>query len=477
MDRGRRSPVSFSTMSAAAQASSTAPMLRVAAVWGTTVLHLQTLRSGESFEFGERTIPMPDGLSLPDVPVRGSGAGWELDAKGSQGGLVRLRGRDEDPVALARSGAGVPIVPGDFGVIQYGLFSIFFQYTSGAQQAKGRSALELLLFLAILSSIIFHFGLFGMLGALSTPPAIPKPLELTSPEEFAARFRIKRIEEEPPQPVAAEDKGSGVKDPGLHDKKPQGGGQKMKGAEGKFGLKGDKDKSELPGDVKPSTNLGGLSEVLDSQAGKEIRSTLETIKSVSDALGGLNAKDIVLGAGGGMGLKGGGPGGGGTGAGVPFGAGNLNTGAGPGAGGGFGMGGGGLGGRGSGGNGRGGAGGGNGSGNGPGEAKVAVGAATPAAHGGLTPEQVRRVVMAHTGALRACYETEAQRNPNLKGGISVAWQIEPGGNVASAQIRQSQLSNPRVEGCVLRQVKAWRFPTSDAATTVADYPFRFGVGG
>ena len=32
--------------------------------------------------------------------------------------------------------------------------------------------------------------------------------------------------------------------------------------------------------------------------------------------------------------------------------------------------------------------------------------------------------MAHAGALRACYESEAQRNPNLKGGISVAWQID-----------------------------------------------------
>ncbi|MFO0671320.1 MAG: hypothetical protein U0235_17100 [Polyangiaceae bacterium] len=287
-----------------AAAAAQAPMLRVAAVWGTTVLHLRTLRKGESFTLGDGTIAPPDNVELPELPVKGSAQGWEIDPKGTLGGLVRLRGRDEDPVALSQSGTGVPIVPGDYGVLQYGLFSIFFQYTSGAEQAKGRTNFELLLALAVVSSVIFHFGIFGMIGALSTPPAIPKPLELTSPEEFASRFRIKRVEEEPPLPSAgAEDKGSGVKDPGLQDKKPQGGGQKMKGAEGKLGLKGDRDKTELPGEVKPSTNLGGLSEVLESSTGKEIRSTLETIKSVSDALGGLNAKDIVLGGRPGMALE------------------------------------------------------------------------------------------------------------------------------------------------------------------------------
>ncbi len=453
----------------------TAPMLRVAAVWGTTVLQLRTLGRGQSFALGEgSTVPAPEGLELPPMPVRSAqGGGWEIDPRGTLGGLVRLRGRDEDPVALGRAGTGVPIVPGDYGVLQYGLFSIFFQYTSGAQPAKGRTNFELLLTLAVVSSLIFHFGMFGMLGALSTPPSIPKPLELTSPEEFASRFRIRRADIEPPMPTAGDDKGSGVKDPGLHDKKPAGGGQKIRGSEGKLGAKSNRDRTELPGDVKPTTNLGGLSEVLESTTGKEIRSTLETIKSVSDALGGLNAKDIVLGAGPGTSLKGGGPGGGGTAAGVPFGAGNLLTGAGPGAGGGLGTGAGGPGGRGAGGPGRGGTGG----GNGPTEAKVTVGAGTPAARGGLSPEQVRRVVMAHAGALRACYESEAQRNPNLKGGVSVAWQIDPAGAVSGAQIKQSSLSNPRVEGCVLRQIKSWKFPTSDAPTTVAEYPFRFGVGG
>ena len=53
--------------------------------------------------------------------------------------------------------------------------------------------------------------------------------------------------------------------------------------------------------------------------------------------------------------------------------------------------------------------------------------------------------MSHIGAVRACYETEAQRNPGLKGGVTVAWQIDSGGNVIGASVAGTTLSNPRVE--------------------------------
>ncbi len=84
--------------------------------------------------------------------------------------------------------------------------------------------------------------------------------------------------------------------------------------------------------------------------------------------------------------------------------------------------------------------------------------------------------MGHIGAVRACYETEAQRNPGLKGGVTVQWSIDPTGNVTGASVASSTMSNPRVEGCVVRQVGKWRFPASDSPTTVAGFPFKFGVG-
>jgi hypothetical protein len=473
-----------------AQAQSVAPnALRVAAVWGTTVVALRTLSRGESFVLGDGRgcdLPIPDGIEMAESPLKGGQGGWELDTRGCVGGLLTLRGRGEDPVAIARAGAPVPVMPGDYGLIQYGQFAIFFQYTAQPIAMSSLKGPELLTMLAIFCSAILHLGMLGLVRTLMTPDQLSKPLELTNPEEYAARFGLKRavVETPPPEPVAVgQDKGggAGVKDPGAQDKKAQGGGKKIKGDEGKFGMNDKADHTQLPGEIKPTTHYGGLSEVLEGDTGKEIQNTLKSINTVSAALSGLNSNTVVLGGGPGTGLKGAGSGGGGNGAGVAFGSGTLDTGFGAGNGGGYGSGTGGPGGRGTGGNGRGGAGGGTGTGtgtgNGPGESKVAVGAGHGASKGGLSEDQVRRVVLAHLGAVRACYESEAQRNPSLKGGVTVQWTIDPSGGVSSATLGGTTLANPRVEGCVVRQVKGWHFPSSETPTIVAGFPFKFGVGG
>jgi hypothetical protein len=454
-------------------------VLRVAAAWGTTVLSVKNLLVGESYILGETegaSMVMPDGLLASNVPVRAVATGWELDARGVTNGLLRLRGREEDPKRFAD--APVILVPGDWGLLQYGAFSLFFQFGPAALPLSKKKRRDLLVGLSIVSSMIFHFGTFGMVRALTSPPPIPKPAELSNPEEIAARFGIERsvLEEAPKEAMAGTDKsgGTGVKDPGAHDTKKQGGGKKMAEAEGKLGKNGKEDRTELQGEIR--NGLGGMSDVLASETGEEIKHTLGTISSVAAALGGLNSANIVLGAGAGTGLKGVGPGGGGTGPGVPFGSGTLNTGWGVGSGGGFGAGAGGPGGKGRGGPGLGGSGKGDGQGNGTGERQIAVSSGTGSGTGGLSPEQIRRVVMAHLGALRACYESEAERNPNLKGGVTVQWQIAPEGTVSGASLDGSSLGSPRVEGCVVRQVKAWRFPSSVAASSVK-WPFKFGLSG
>src|SRR5688572_17998570 len=105
-------------------------VLRTAAVWGTTVLKACMLSSGQGFRLGETSdavVAKPDGLTIADFPIRAVAAGWELDARGATGGEIILRGRHESAAGLGSSGAPIPIVAGDYGVIQYGNFSIFFQ--------------------------------------------------------------------------------------------------------------------------------------------------------------------------------------------------------------------------------------------------------------------------------------------------------------------------------------------------------------
>ncbi len=480
--------------------ASSSQVLRVAAAWGTTIVGMKILEAGQDCVLGETPgalAAMPDGLELSPAPLRAVGGGWELDPRGALNGSLMLRGREENVLGLSRSGAGVPVLPGDYGLIQYGLFSVFFQYTTPAASLrparKSRwftpvTALwralwrDPLVGLSLFSSLVFHLGLIGLLVVNWTPDDYRLPPELVSAEDYAARFGLKRILPEMAVPLPSKDDksggGQGVKDPGAKDPKRQGGGQKVQGKEGKAGLNGKEDHSELTGEIKPVTNYGGLSEAL-ADTGKDIRATLNQIATVADALGGLNSNNIVLGSGSGTGLHGAGGGGGGTGAGVMFGSGTLNTGWGAGNGGGYGFGSGGPGGRGNGGFGSGGSGngtgGGNGSGNGPGEHGLQTAGGGGAAHGGLTAEQIRRVVMAHKGALQACYEIEVQKDPTLRGGVLAAWTIDASGAVTSANLAGSSIHNPRVEGCVLRQVRTWHFPSSDGVSQ-ATYPFSFGIG-
>jgi hypothetical protein len=93
---------------------------------------------------------------------------------------------------------------------------------------------------------------------------------------------------------------------------------------------------------------------------------------------------------------------------------------------------------------------------------------------GLGPEPIRRVVLAHRGALQACFELESRKDPGLGGSITVDWVIDANGSVSDARMAESTMHNQRVEGCVVNEVRSWRFPPSDGRSTVS-YPFSFGA--
>jgi hypothetical protein len=449
-------------------------VLRTAAAWGTTVLGVRALYAGQGFFLGDgqgAVVAKPDNTLIADYPIRAAAAGWELDARGATGGEVVLRGRHENPAALAASGAPIPIVAGDYGVLQYGNFAVFFQFTDAPPPIKTSRRIDLALILAFVFAVIAVCGALLLLWAITTPRGIPKPLELTSNADLLAQMNMKPEDIIEPPKSGEKEKGTGVPDPGAKDKKPQGGGKKVKGAEGKLGKQGPEKETKQTGD--PAAGLGGMAEALSSDVGDEVKKTLGTISSVADALGGLRSDSIVLGQGSGTGLRGSGNAGGGTEeGGVPFGSGTLDTGWGPGRGGGFGSGTGGPGGRGLGGHGKGGPGGGEGEGTGgDGEKKVAgAGGSKPGQ--GLTAEQIRRVVMSRMGAFQACYEMALSKDPDLKGGVTMSFSISPGGSVAAANVASSSLGNARVEGCMLRTFNRLKFPVADKPTS-ASFPFVF----
>ena len=81
-----------------------------------TLCGTKVLERGDSLILGQGVpgaLPMPDGIDMPQTPVRASPGGWEIDARGTVSGMLRLRGRDEDPVAVGRTGTPVTIMPGE----------------------------------------------------------------------------------------------------------------------------------------------------------------------------------------------------------------------------------------------------------------------------------------------------------------------------------------------------------------------------
>jgi hypothetical protein len=111
------------------------------------------------------------------------------------------------------------------------------------------------------------------------------------------------------------------------------------------------------------------------------------------------------------------------------------------------------------------------------EVQVGLETGTAEAAGGLTRDQINRVVKAHAAAIRYCYEKELQRQPSLSGKIALYWVIRPNGSVDRSRVATTTMGSRAVEGCMERQVRNWQFPRSDTETIVQSYPFFFKGGG
>ncbi len=97
--------------------------------------------------------------------------------------------------------------------------------------------------------------------------------------------------------------------------------------------------------------------------------------------------------------------------------------------------------------------------------------------GGLTAEEINRVVKARAGIFRACYQAELNRNPGLGGKLIINFQIGGDGIVKSSKVSGgSSLRNDAVEGCVKSNIMRLKFPAKGGLANV-NYPFLFQPGG
>ena len=97
--------------------------------------------------------------------------------------------------------------------------------------------------------------------------------------------------------------------------------------------------------------------------------------------------------------------------------------------------------------------------------------------GGLTAEEINRVVKARAGVFRACYQTVLHRSPGLGGKLVVHFTIGGDGTVKSSKtFAGTTMHNADVESCVNSNIMRLKFPAKGGIANV-NYPFLFQPGG
>lgn len=93
--------------------------------------------------------------------------------------------------------------------------------------------------------------------------------------------------------------------------------------------------------------------------------------------------------------------------------------------------------------------------------------------GRIPPEVIQRVVRQNFGRMRACYESGLRGNPSLAGRVSVRFVIGSSGAVMSAANGGSDLPDPGVVSCVVRQFSGMSFPQPEGGVVTVSYPITF----
>lgn len=94
--------------------------------------------------------------------------------------------------------------------------------------------------------------------------------------------------------------------------------------------------------------------------------------------------------------------------------------------------------------------------------------------GGLDREVIAAYIRSKLGQIRYCYERQLASNSDLHGKIKVKFTIGSKGKVVAQRVASTTLKNAIVEGCILRRVATWKFPTPKGGTEVdVSYPFLF----
>jgi hypothetical protein len=442
--------------------------LRVAVLWNGGVIREEILFEPKNVTLGEESpatfiLPTAAALNLPKKVTlfrKDRRGRYELALMPGMAGRIKLQS-EQSSIAdyLARHGGGqpvhhVPIEAGDWGVVDLGEISLFFQFVPPEPPLR-RSGIVAVpwdvagttVFSGVLQVAFILATLF--LWEESTVRAqrqdVRKTLkvEVQMKEELEPEELLDTGEEEDTTGKKAEGEegkfGDPDMDPEIESKVPKRDGEMV--------AKVDPKKVGL-NDLLSTSKLGGkgaISDILSSN-------TSGFSNKLAVAMSGTGSEFVMGHGSGGLGFQGTGTGGGGTGGyGRIHGLGKIDTGGGVGV-----------------------------------RARMGhkkarrvgkIGVGQGAAQGFCSRGDISKNVRMRAGAIRACYEQQLQIKPTLAGKITIRWTIHLDGSVKDAAIQTSSMSNAAVESCILRAIRRIRFKKPEGGVCIVSWPFVFNPGG
>ncbi len=103
-----------------------------------------------------------------------------------------------------------------------------------------------------------------------------------------------------------------------------------------------------------------------------------------------------------------------------------------------------------------------------GEANVATESMNVIVLGGLSREEIERVVNSHQSEIRLCYERQIQKEPGLQGKLDVFWQVGAQGRVMNLKINGNSTGSKALADCVVARIRTWKFPNPPHAQSLTD---------
>ena len=98
--------------------------------------------------------------------------------------------------------------------------------------------------------------------------------------------------------------------------------------------------------------------------------------------------------------------------------------------------------------------------------------------GGLSRDQVKRVIDENMDDVTYCYETALMGTPGLAGKIVFGWKVLASGSVGQVNIKSSTVRSDEIHSCIKSAIKSWKFPQpSGGASVDVSYPFIFDTVG